>query len=143
MQHLCSFTTLLGRICLSIIFILAGFAKLINYEATATYMAAKGMTMIPLFLYTAALIEILAGLALLVGYKARYAAIILALFLIPASLIFHDFWNIAEPAVKELEMIAFLKNLAIFGGLLYVVSHGPGRCSCDSCCCKKNPEKVT
>jgi putative oxidoreductase len=139
MQMLFSFTMLVGRIFLSAIFISAGFDKLIHYEATAIYMASKGMTMIPLFLYTAALIEILAGLAVLLGYKTRYAAAILVIFLIPATLIFHDFWN-AGAVERQLQMIMFLKNLAIAGGLLYVISSGPGSYSCDSCCCKKKQE---
>jgi putative oxidoreductase len=140
MHVVCSFTAFIARLCLSAIFISAGFGKLLDYEATAVYMASKEMTMIPLFLYTAALIEILAGLALLLGYKTRYAAGILALFLIPATLIFHDFWN-ASGGDRHLQMIMFFKNLAIFGGLLYAVNCGPGSWSCDSCCCKKNPEK--
>lgn len=139
MQIVCSFTVLLGRLCLCAIFILSGIGKFLDHSTIAGYMAAKGMTMIPLFLYAAAIIEILGGLALLLGYKARCAAGILALYLIPVTLIFHDFWNLAD-GERQLQMIMFLKNLAIFGGLLYVVGCGAGKCACDTFCCQKTPE---
>lgn len=121
---------LLGRICLSTIFILAGIGKFLDYEGTAKYMTEAGMTMIPFFLYGAALVEILGGLSLLFGFKTRLGATILLLFLIPTTLIFHAFWNY-DGAMRTMQMIEFLKNLAIFGGLFYVVVCGPGRLSID------------
>lgn len=129
----CSFSLLIGRILLSLIFILAGVGKFMDYEGTAQYMASKGMTMIPVFLYSAAVVELLGGLALLIGYKIRIAAIVLILFLIPTTLIFHDFWNV-DVIAKQLQMILFLKNLAIMGGLFYVLGSGAGKFSLDRCC---------
>ncbi len=128
---------LLGRICLSAIFILAGVGKFMDYEGTAVYMASKGFTMIPLFLYAAAIVEIVGGLSLLLGVKIRWGAILLLLYLICITVIFHDFWNVAEPMARKMQMINFMKNLAIFGGLLYVVSCGAGGWACDACCRKK------
>ena len=138
-----SFGKLLGRIALSAVFILAAVGKILDWDGTAHYMAAKGMTMIPLFLILAIIVELLGGLALLVGFRTRIAAAILLLFLIPVTGIFHDFWN-AEEAQKQIQTIMFLKNLAIFGGLLYVVSSGPGGCSVDACRCKADhvPKKL-
>lgn len=128
MNFLSSFLMFLGRVCISVIFILAGLHKFMDYQGTATYMAAKHLPVIPFFLYTAATIELFGGLCLLIGLKTRYAAALLALFLIPVSFIFHDFWNISEAAERQLQMGHFLSNLAIFGGLLYVISCGGGRC---------------
>jgi len=130
----------LGRLCLSAIFILAGINKFMDPSGTAAYMAAKGMSMIPFFLYSAAVIEIAGGLSLLIGFKARWGALLLILFLIPTTLIFSSFWN--EPAeTYNLQMIEFLKNLGIIGGLLYVLATGAGKWSFDHCCetscCKK------
>lgn len=129
MKGLCSVGMLIGRLCLSAIFIAAAIGKVMDYNGTAQYMASKGMTLIPLFYIGAILIEFLAGLSLLIGFKARIAATILLLFLIPTTLIFHDFWNIDEAMARQLEMIMFMKNLAIFGGLLYVVCTGAGHCA--------------
>lgn len=134
---MCSFVMLLGRICLSAIFILAGVGKFMDFHGTAEYMASKGLTMIPVFLYAAAILEIVGGLSLLLGLKVRWGATILMLFVVSATVIFHDFWNVTDPILQKLQMIMFMKNLAILGGLLYVVSCGAGGCACDACCCKK------
>lgn len=141
MKFLCSFLMFFARLCIAAIFILAGVSKFMNFDETATYMASKGLTMIPLFLFGAATIEILGGLSLVFGYKTRLGAAVLLLFLIPTTLIFHDFWNVGG-ADRAAQQIEFLKNLAIFGGLLYVLSVGPGGCACDSGCCKaKRPDE--
>lgn len=124
---------LLGRICLSAIFISAGIGKFMSYEETAAYMASAGMTQIPMFLYAAAIVEILGGLAILLGWKARWGALLLLLFLIPVSLLFHNFWALA-PELAKLQMILFMKNVAIAGGLLYVAATGAGCFSIDHCC---------
>jgi putative oxidoreductase len=124
---------LLGRLAIATIFILAGVGKFLNYEGTAAYMASKGFSMVPFFLYAAATVEILGGLLLVLGWKTRFGAIILALFLIATTVIFHDFWR-ERPELVEVQMINFLKNLAIFGGLLYILATGPGSISIDRLC---------
>lgn len=96
-------------------------------------MASKGLTMVPLLLIIAALIEIIGGVALLVGFRTRIAGAILLLYLIPVTLIMHDFWNLAGPD-RQQQIVEFLKNLGIFGGLFYVISVGSGRFSMDACC---------
>lgn len=132
----CSFGMLLGRWLLSIIFILSGIGKLLDYSGTAHYMTAQGMTFVPFFLIAAALVEIIFGLAVFLGFKARLGALVLMLFLIPVTLIFHDFWN-QGPETYQLQMIMFMKNVAIFGGLLILACAGPGKLSLDAYnCCK-------
>lgn len=131
-SHLGSLGMLLGRICLSLIFILAGISKFMDWDGTAQFMASKGMTFVSVFLVVAALIEIICGLSVLLGIRARLGALILLLYLIPATYLFHDFWNLEGPAAGMMR-IEFLKNLAIFGGLLYVWSVGAGRWSIDAC----------
>jgi putative oxidoreductase len=129
----CSATCfLLGRIALSIIFIMAGVAKFLDPQGTAAYMAANGMTFVTPLLYSAAILELFGGLALLLGWKARWAATLLFLFLIPAAVIFHDFWH-ASGQEQSLLMTLFLKNVGIMGGLLYIVGAGPGPWSLERC----------
>lgn len=135
---LCSLGLLLGRICLSAIFILAGIGKFMDYDGTVQYMASKGFTMIPVFLVMAAMVEIIGGLLILLGFRTHWGAAMLLLFLIPTTVIFHDFWNY-QGAEQQMQMINFLKNLGIFGGLLYVLCIGAGKCSLDVCCCKTKP----
>ena len=131
MRFIYGFLTFIARLCMAAIFIWAGAGKIIFYDMTAQYMASKGLTMIPVFLFSAAAVEILGGLSLVLGYKTRLGAAVLLLFLIPTTLIFHDFWNL-EGAAGYTEHINFMKNLAIFGGLLYVLAHGAGRWALDS-----------
>lgn len=136
MNCICSLGMFIGRVCISIIFLLSGIGKFMDPESTSQYMAAKGMVMIPFFLYSAAIIEIIGALSLLLGFKARIGALLLILFLIPVTVIMHDFWNV-DIASRNLQQILFLKNISILGGLLYVASSGAGNFSLDACCCKK------
>ena len=137
MDKMQCFGTLWGRICLSAIFILAGVGKIFDFQGTADYMASKGMCMVPVFLVGAILVEVLGGLSILLGCKARYGAGALALFLIPVTYIFHNFWTMEPGMERMIQMQMFLKNLAIYGGLVYVWACGPGSCSCDGRCEKK------
>ena len=108
---------LLGRVLLSVIFILSGLGKLPHFHDVAGMMAGKGIPLAPVALVITLLIEIGGGLMVLTGYKARYAALVIAVWLVPVTLVFHNFW--AVPAAQQQDqMINFLKNLAIIGGLL-------------------------
>lgn len=131
MKALRSFLTFIARLCIAVIFIVAGASKLIFFDQSQAYMASKGLTAIPLFLVGAALVELIGGICLILGYKARFGATILLLLLIPATIIFHDFWNI-QGEERALQQSMFLKNLAIFGGLLYILCDGAGSLSLDS-----------
>lgn len=131
-RRLC-WAPLVGRVCLSAIFLLSGINKIGNWDQTAGYMASKGMPLVPLFLAGAIVFEVAGGLSVLLGYKARVGAALLIVFLIPATLIFHNFWAL-EGQEQQLQMIMFLKNVAILGGLLLVVGFGAGPMSLDSRC---------
>ena len=121
---------LLGRILLSAIFLMSGVAKITDWSGTAQHMAAHGMTAIPFFLAMAAAIELLAGLGLLLGCGTRISASALFLFLIPTTLVFHNFWAF-EGQERMTQMIQFMKNLAIMGGLLGYAAVGAGALSID------------
>jgi putative oxidoreductase len=117
---------LAGRLLLAYIFVDAGYGKIgSGFAGTAKYMAAKGMVMVEPLLVGAIIVELIGGLMLAVGWKARWAAWALFLFIIPTTIIFHPAW--ADPS----QMIQFQKNLAIMGGMLYVAFMGPGRLSLD------------
>lgn len=132
MSALSSLGLLIGRICIAVIFLLSGYGKIVGFDGTAHFMAAKGMTMVPFFLTVALIVEIIGGLSVLLGWKARWGAALLFLYLIPVTFIMHDFWN-ADAAGKMMQQINFLKNLAIEGGLLYVATIGAGSWSFDGC----------
>ncbi|MCI0420567.1 MAG: DoxX family protein [Acidobacteria bacterium] len=121
---------LIGRVLLALIFILSGFGKITSFAASASYMASKGLPMPELLLLPTILIELGGGLLIAIGYKARWAALAIFLFLIPTTLIFHNFWAVEAEQVR-VQMIQFQKNLAIMGGMLYIVFTGAGRYSLD------------
>jgi putative oxidoreductase len=110
-----------GRFLLSVIFILSGAGKLMQFAGTASMMSAKGIPLAKLALAISLLIEIGGGLALLTGFKVRYVAPIMALWLVPVTLVFHNFWAYQGQEAMT-QQINFLKNLAIVGGLLVTSS---------------------
>ncbi len=122
---------LFGRILMSVIFLISGWAKLTHWTGTESFMTAYGMPAVPLLLAGAVLVEILGGLALLLGWQTRAAALILFLYLIPTTLIFHHFWSVPS-AEQQTQLTNFLKNLAILGGLLTVTAWGAGALSLDA-----------
>ena len=121
-------TSLAGRILLALLFIGSGLGKAAAYGATAQYMSASGLPAVSVLLPLTILVELGSGLLLATGYKARWAALLLALFLIPVTLVFHPFWGL-DPQAAQLQQIHFMKNVAIMGGLLMVFALGPGRWS--------------
>jgi putative oxidoreductase len=110
--------------------VMSGFAKLTNFQHMVPMLAAKGLPSASLLLFVAAAVEIIGGLSVLIGYYTRLGALLLALYLIPVTLLFHDFWAHSGMEV-QMQMVNFLKNVAIFGGLLYVYAFGPGHVSVD------------
>lgn len=122
---------LVGRVLLSAIFVLSGFTKLTNWSGTESSMASHGMPAVPVLLVLAILVERGGGLALLFGCQTRAAATGLVLFLIPTTLIFHNFWAY-QGQEQQMQMINFLKNRAIMGGLLKVAADKAGILSVDA-----------
>jgi putative oxidoreductase len=125
------YAPLVGRILLSVLFLLSGFGKITGWGTTAGYMASKGMPLVPFFLAMAILFELGGGLSVLFGFWARLGALALFVYLIPTTLIFHNFWAYTGME-RQMNQINFLKNLAIMGGLLMVVAFGPGPLSVDA-----------
>ena len=115
--------SLAGRILMSLIFIVAGFNKIGGYEGTQGYMESVGVPgmLLPLVI----LLELGGGLLLLVGFKTRIIAFLLAGFSLLAAVIFHN--NFAD----SMQSIQFMKNLALAGGFLYITAWGPGAWSLD------------
>jgi putative oxidoreductase len=123
--------TLLGRICLAVIFLLSGFGKIMDPSGTQGYMAAKGMPMIPFLFVVAIVFELVGGLSVLLGIKANWGATMLIVFTLTAGIIFHNFWAVPEAEMRG-QMVHFLKNIAIIGGLMFVAAFGPGPLSFDA-----------
>ena len=113
-----SFLNLAARILMAQIFLISGIGKITAYAGTQAYMAKMGVpgALLPLVILT----EVGGALALLFGFQARWAALVLAGFTLLAGLLFHF-----KPD-DQMQMISFMKNVAIAGGLLMFVRHGAG-----------------
>lgn len=134
-----------GRICFAAIFIIAGINKIMHWDATEQYFVnqvldvlAKSyhqgwaqvlfdriLPMAPTLLVVGTIAELLGGILVLTGIQVRLGAFILFLFMIPATVLFHNFWDL-DGSQRELQMTMFLKNLSIFGGTLILLAFGKG-----------------
>jgi putative oxidoreductase len=121
-----SAVVLAARLLLSILFLFAGFGKLTDISGTAGWFGSVGLPLPMVAAVVVGLLEFFGGLAILVGFKTRIAAIALAVFTIAASLVAHT--NFAD----QIQMLMFLKNLSITGGLLVLSAFGPGALSLDA-----------
>jgi putative oxidoreductase len=121
---------LVGRILLAVLFIKSGWSKIGGFDATASMMASKGLPMASVLLVITIALELGGSLLLVIGYKARWVALALALWLIPVTLVFHAYWNVPPEQVMA-QSTNFFKNLSILGGMLMVFAMGPGRYSLD------------
>jgi putative oxidoreductase len=132
MEKLKDLATLIGRILLVLIFLYSGTVKIGNFEGTAQYMAKYRMPYVNFFLVGAIFLEGIGSLTVILGYFTRFGALLLLVFMIPTTLIFHT--DFADPMQK----INFMKNVSMFGGLLILLSTGAGRYSLDYLLRKRN-----
>ncbi|MBS0630092.1 MAG: DoxX family protein [Verrucomicrobia bacterium] len=143
MQKIISF---LGRLCFCIPFIVSGIAKIMRWDAmeqelvnqvldvlSASYQNAwiqmildRIVSLAPMVLLIATIVELGGALLILTGLQVRFGALILCLFLIPTTFLFHNFWDL-QGAAQELQIVMFLKNLGIFGGGLTLLAFGSGQ----------------
>ena len=121
---------LIGRLLIALIFVFAGFGKIGGFEGTVGYIASKGLPLPQLLAIGAIIVELGGGLALAAGWKTRWAALALFVFTALAAVLFHAFWAVPADQAQN-QMIHFMKNLSIMGGLLFVIIHGSGPLSVD------------
>jgi putative oxidoreductase len=125
MEWLKAFAILIGRILLIVIFLQSGIGKIGNFEGTARYMASQGMPFTNFFLVGAIFFELVGSITVIFGYFTRFGTLLLLIFLIPTTLVFHT--NFAD----RMQMIQFMKNVSMFGGCLLLLAAGAGRFSVD------------
>jgi putative oxidoreductase len=122
---------LVGRILLALIFITSGWGKITGFEGTVGYIASKGLPLPQVGAIIAIVCELGGGILLAIGYKARWAGLVLAIFTLAAGILFHNYWALSDAAQIAANKINFWKNIAISGGMLMVFAFGPGRYSVD------------
>lgn len=124
MKHLQDLAAPVGRVLLALMFVMAGLNKISGYSGMQGYMDSMGVPGVLLPLVIA--LEVLGGIVLMLGWHTRITAFLLAGFTLLATVIFHS--NLGD----QTQMLFFMKNLSIAGGLLLVVSHGAGPYSIDN-----------
>ena len=110
MEWLKSLASLCGRILLVLIFLSSGIDKIQNFEGTAKYMATFGMPYTPYFLFGAIILELAGSVFVILGYYTRFGALLLLIFLIPTTIIFHTNFD------DQIQIIMLMKNISMFGG---------------------------
>ncbi len=125
MQNFNGTVAAIGRLGLAAIFLWSGFGKLMGHDGTVGYIASAGLPFPEIGYWLAVIVEIVGGIALVVGYQTRTAAAALAMFTLVAGFAFHNLFGDLN------QTIHFMKNAAIVGGLLQVVALGAGTLSLD------------
>ena len=129
MDALCNlartYAPLLGRILVTVLFLRSAFGKITGFSTVAAGMAKKGIPFSEVMLIGAIFCEVAGSLALILGWKARWGALLLIIFMVPVTLLYHDFWNM-EAAQYGSQLIHFMKNLTIFGALVFILGMGSG-----------------
>lgn len=120
-----NFLLFIGRVLFSLLFLIAGFGKIIHFEDNVAFIATQGLPF-PAFLMILAIVFELGGsLLILIGWKARIGAAMIFVFVFAATLLVHDFWNYPEPEAKN-QLLHFMKDITILGGAIYIMVVGAG-----------------
>ena len=122
--------TLAGRILLAALFVFSGVEKILDPAGTIGYMQGGGLPVPNVLLVLSILLELGASALLIVGWKTRWAALALFLFMIPVTAVFHNPFA-GDPSQAQMQAVHLMKNLAIIGGLLFAAAFGPGGWSLD------------
>lgn len=125
-----NYVSVVGRVLLALMFILSGFGKLTDIQHTAGFIASGGLPMPVVLAVVVGAFELLAGIALVLGYKVRWTGLALGLFTLAASVVFHAYWAVAADQ-QYVTQLLFMKNVSVAGGLLLVSALGAGSLSVD------------
>jgi putative oxidoreductase len=121
---------LLGRLFFAAIFLTAGPNHF--REQTIGYAASQGVPLASIAVPISGLLAIVGGLSILLGYRAKIGAWLVALFLVPVTLMMHKFWAASDPMMAQIQMVMFMKNVAMLGGALLISQLGAGPWSFDA-----------
>jgi putative oxidoreductase len=119
----------LGRLFFALIFLMSTPGHFTS--KTIGYAASHGVPMASILVPISGLIALAGGLSILLGYKARWGAWLIVLFLVPVTLSMHNFWTVTDPMAAQMQQIMFMKNLSILGGALLISYSGSGPLSLD------------
>jgi putative oxidoreductase len=120
---------LIGRVLLVFMFVYSGFNKISGFEGTEAAIASKNVPLPAIATTIAIIVECIGGAMIAFGWKARWAALAVAVFTLVATILFHNFWAMTDAAAIQTNQLMFIKNIGVIGGLLLIFAFGPGRYS--------------
>lgn len=124
------YTVPIGRVFFSLIFLMAGFT---NFSKQAIgFAASQGVPLANIAVPFSGLMAFVGGLSIALGYRTRFGAWLIVLFLIPVTIMMHAFWNVTDPMMKQMQMTNFIKNIGLLGGALAFTYFGAGPVSIDA-----------
>lgn len=121
---------LIGRVCISVLFIIAGFEKIMHFPDAAAFIASQNLPYSSVLAFVAIILELGGGIMVFVGWKARIGGLMLFIFSIPTAWKLHSFWSVA-PAVSQNPLQHLFTEIALIGAILYIVACGAGGFSFD------------
>lgn len=120
----------LGRLLFALIFLMAGPRHFLS--ATAAFAASQGVPLASVAVPISGVLAIAGGLSILLGYRAKLGAWLIALFLVCVTPMMHNFWAVKDPMMHQMQIVMFMKNLSMLGGALIISQLGSGPWSLDS-----------
>lgn len=120
----------LARFFYALIFVLSG----INHfsSGSISYAVSQGIPMADILVPVSGVIALIGGLSVMIGFHARSGATLLLIFLVPVTILMHNFWSLSDPQMAQMQMAHFLKNLSLIGGALLICFYGAGPISADN-----------
>lgn len=119
-----------ARVLFAAIFLMAAPG---HFGADAmAHAASKGVPFVEALVPLSGILALLGGLSVALGYKARLGAVLLVAFLVPVTVMMHDFWAVSDPAAAKLQQVMFMKNLGLLGGAMFILYYGAGPISLDA-----------
>jgi len=120
---------LAGRVLFSLIFLMSSFGHF--SEQTIGFAASKGVPLANVLVPLSGIIEFLGAVSIILGYKTKWGAVLIIVFLLPVTFMLHNFWTITDPMAQQMDMAAFMKNIGLMGAALMIAYYGSGPLSLD------------
>lgn len=124
------YAVLAGRILFSLLFLMSGFGHF--SAAPVAFASASGVPAASILVPLSGVIEILGAISIIIGYKAKWGAWLIVLFLLPVTFLMHKFWTVTDPMMQQMDMAMFMKNLGLAGAALLIAYFGAGPLSIDN-----------
>jgi putative oxidoreductase len=121
---------LIGRIFFSLIFLMTAFNHFSG--KTIAYAASQNVPFASLLVPASGILATVGAISIVLGYKAKLGAWLIVLFLVPVTFMMHNFWTIADPMMRQMQMAMFMKNISMLGGALLITYFGAGPLSVDA-----------